>query len=71
MTVPKYDGNSVAFALLLFIAAQGGHWFITPMRHPNATSLDHWLVALQTLACASAAIWVYRRRERVAGGGAS
>ena len=50
-----------AFALLLFVAARGGNWLITPMRHPNATDVQRWLVILQTILSAAGAVWFYRR----------
>ena len=48
------------------VAGQAGHWFITPIRHPGASTLKAVLVGLQ-LVLGLAVIWYavrVQRRER-------
>lgn len=44
--------------LLLLIAGKGGNWLITPMRHPEATTLDYVLTWAQVILCLAAGIWL-------------
>lgn len=63
--------ESIGGFILLCIAAAGGHWFITPMRHPQATLRDNLLVALTTIGSGLAAFVTLRGRTARSGGGAS
>jgi hypothetical protein len=46
--------------LFALLGARAGHWFITPMRHPDATTLRSALVALQFVVGLGGAIWLLR-----------
>jgi len=56
---PKSD--TAIGALLLLVAAKSGNWLITPMRHPDASTLDYVLTWIQLGACLVAGIWLLRR----------
>jgi hypothetical protein len=56
--------NPFLAALLLFVAAKAGHWLITPINHPGASSARVAAVWVQLLAGIALAIWVWRRREK-------
>lgn len=51
--------NALSF-LLLVIAGKGGNWLITPMRHPDATTVDYVLTWVQIVVCLVAAIRLHR-----------
>ncbi len=47
-----------------FVGAHAFHWFITPMRHPDAGALRTALVAVQALVGIGGAFWLLRSRRR-------
>ena len=57
---PSPTNHTVTAALLWFITAQGGHWLITPMRHPDAGTLRTTLVSMQVLVCLAGIVWLWR-----------
>ena len=59
--------RGVLCGMLLMVAAASLHWFITPMAHPDATTLRAVGVATQTVASLLGAWWFSRTpRMRVA-----
>ena len=58
----KSQQNSFIFAFLSWLlAAQGGHWLITPIRHPLASTTQYVLVWLQIAIGLAIGIWQYRK----------
>ncbi|HEX6587809.1 MAG TPA: hypothetical protein VF039_02210 [Longimicrobiales bacterium] len=49
------------FTAGLILAAAGGNWLITPMRHPDAGSVRTALVVLQIVVGVGLAVWANRR----------
>lgn len=63
---PMTDSSKSDYALgtlLVLIAARGGHWLITPMRHPDATLIDHLFVWGQIIICLAAGLRLIRRSK--------
>lgn len=63
----RHGSDSTAYFLFgLLISARGGHWLITPLRHPHATVWGYASTCLQVGIGLAMAIygWVLRRRER-------
>ena len=56
----KLSDNLIGFFLLL-LAGKGGNWLITPMRHPNASTLDYVLTWIQIVVCVVAGIYLLRK----------
>ena len=54
--------------LLALVGAQAVHWFITPIRHPDASALRTGLVAVQALVGLGGAAWLLRTRHRADSG---
>lgn len=52
-----------AAALLALVGAQAAHWFITPMRHPNAGAVQTVLVAVQAVVGVGGAFWLLVRQK--------
>jgi|GEM_PF-5678490 len=55
--------RALSAAVLACVGAQAAHWFITPMRHPDASSLRAGLVAIQARAGFGGAFWLLRSRR--------
>ena len=49
------------FTVGLVLAAAGGNWLITPMRHPDAGPVRTALVVLQIVVGVGLAVWANRR----------
>lgn len=45
--------------ILLMLGGQAGHWFITPLAHPDASTLRHVLVALQAVIGFGGGAWFF------------
>jgi hypothetical protein len=56
----SFDRGMLA-GVLLTLGAYGINWFITPMRHPDATSLQQLAAGVQVLAGIGGAIWLISR----------
>lgn len=56
----------LAFVALL-VAANAGHWFITPARHPHASNLRYLAAALQLLAGLLVTVWTWRKDRLLRG----
>ena len=52
--------------LLSGLGSQAVHWFITPMAHPDASSLREVGVALQLLVGYGGAAWLFYRSAAIA-----
>jgi hypothetical protein len=48
---------------LMAIAAQGGHWFITPASHPGASTLRTVGVIAQIVICLGISLWLMQREK--------
>jgi uncharacterized membrane protein (DUF485 family) len=57
----KLKSDYTLGVLLVFVAAYGGHWLITPINHPNATTLDYLFTWGQIVVCLVAGIRLIRR----------
>lgn len=57
-------GRGAVFAFLLTMAADGIHWLITPMSHPDASDARTYAVVAQIIVCGAIAAWVYATRRR-------
>ena len=57
----KLKSDYALGVLLVFVAAQGGHWLITPIRHPDATTLDYAFTWAQIAICLVAGMRLIRR----------
>jgi hypothetical protein len=55
--------RGVLCGMLVIVAANGVHWLITPMAHPDAGSVATALVVAQVVVCAVGAAWLYARRR--------
>jgi len=55
--------RQIGALLLALVGAQAVHWFITPMRHPEASALPTGLVAVQALVGLGGAAWLLRTRH--------
>jgi len=52
--------------LFLALAGFSGNWLITPMRHPDASSLQRAGVIAQGLVCLGISLFLFvRRRPRI------
>lgn len=60
MTARRF-GTTALGVFLLFLAARGGNWLITPMRHPDATAVDYLLTWVQVLGGLAGGVWLLRR----------
>ena len=49
--------------VLMMFAADGLHWFITPMSHPNATSFQTGWVVAQVLVGTIGVTWLIVRNR--------
>jgi hypothetical protein len=66
MREQKAFDTGVAAGFFLTLAAWAGNWLITPMSHPDATSLRRTLVIVQALACLAIALFLFfTKRPRV------
>jgi hypothetical protein len=55
-----------AAGFFLALAAWAGNWLITPMSHPDATTLRRTLVIAQALVCLAVALFLFlTKRPRV------
>ena len=52
-------GSAMTLGAILFAFAT--HWFITPIRHPDASRTDQILVALQAAFGVGVAAWAWLR----------
>ncbi len=58
-----------AFAgMLWMLGAYAVHWLITPMRHPDASSVERWFVLGQMVVGFGGGLWLYVRRRPAADG---
>lgn len=53
---------------LMAVAAQGGNWLITPMSHPDASTLRTYAVVAQVAICAGVSLWLTWRHHPPAAG---
>ena len=49
--------------VLLCVAADAGHWLITPMSHSNASAFQHNAVVVQALVSLGVALFLILRRR--------
>jgi len=63
MSSKKAFDRGLIAGVLLMLGAQGVYWFITPMSHPAAGSMQTALVVVQCLAGLGGGAWLIRRRE--------
>ncbi len=59
--IDRKKSDHLLGVLLLLIAGKGGNWLLTPMRHPQATTLDYILTWGQLIVSIAAGIWLLRR----------
>lgn len=52
--------------MMLMVAAQGVHWLINPLAHPDATALRSLLVIAQVVFGVVLAVWCWVAAGRVA-----
>jgi hypothetical protein len=52
--------RGVMCGLLVSLAAQGGHWLITPIAHPDASTARYVGVWMQIIICAAGAAYLAR-----------
>jgi hypothetical protein len=65
MTEQKSFDRGMLAGMLLMLGAIALHWFITPMRHPDAGTIEYWLTGIQAVVGIGGAIWlIVRRRAR-------
>lgn len=64
MNTDRVFNSGVLAGMLLMLAASGGHWLITPMRHPDATTLDRALVGVQVIVSFGVGLWLFWRHRR-------
>ena len=57
-------GRGALFGFLVTMAADGVHWLITPMAHPEASTARFYAVVAQIVVCIAVAAWLYVRRPR-------
>ena len=57
-------GNGVLAGGLLMLAANGGHWLITPDRHPDSTSAEYWFTVVGMVICIAVAVVLIRKHIR-------
>jgi hypothetical protein len=66
MSEQKAFDLGAAAGLFLALAGFSGNWLITPMRHPDASSLQRVGVIAQGLVCLGIALFLFvRRRPRL------
>src|SRR5947199_8326253 len=58
----SFDWGMVA-GMFFLIAANAGHWLITPGNHPGAGAVQQTFGAAQFLVCSIGAIWIVRRQR--------
>jgi hypothetical protein len=56
----SFDWGMVA-GVLLMLGANALHWFITPMRHPDATTFQQLATGAQAVVGVGGAIWLITR----------
>jgi len=64
MTNQKAFDWGVLAGILLMLGADALHWFITPMRHPDATTVNYVATAVQAIVGIGGAGWLFVRRSR-------
>ncbi len=57
----RKQSDTLIGAFLLLVAGKSGNWLITPLRHPDASTLDYALTWIQLAGCLLAGIWLLRR----------
>ena len=57
-------GNGVLAGGLLMLAANGGHWLITPARHPDSTPAEYWFTVVGMVICIAVAVVLIRKHIR-------
>ena len=68
--IDKLKSDYTLGVLLVFIAARGGNWLITPMSHPGATTLDYLFTWAQIIICLGAGFRLIARSRAPAAEGA-
>ena len=56
----SFDRGFVA-GMLLMLGAYGVNWFITPMQHPDASTLQQLAAGIQVVVGVGGAIWLISR----------
>lgn len=59
----SFKAGAQSASLLLF-AASAGHWFITPMNHPDASMVERIAVWAMLLGGAGGSVWITRSHRR-------